>query len=426
MTCGRAMGVLAARQETRVRLGLARMRRVLARLGEPQEAAPAIHVAGTNGKGSVCAMLDRVLREAGLRVGLYTSPHLHEIGERIRVDGRRTSPRVLGRLIGRVLAAETEPLTYFELLTAAAFLHFRDARVDVAVLETGLGGRLDATNVVRRPLACVVPAIGLDHTDWLGSTLRAVAREKGGIFKRDVPALTAEEKPAALAELRACARRTGARWRPLPRRLGWRLAGTDWARGSQTVSRTGGRRLRIGLLGAAQLRNAALVAETAAALREAGLRVPEGAVLRGLARVRWPGRFELLRRGGKLAILDGAHNPQAMDQFCRTLRASPWADEPKVFVVGMLRDKDYRSMLRRLAPLVEKAVVTRPASPRALDPERLARELRAAAPWAEVRVLPEPAQALESWLGNGMAVACVVGSFYLVGAARAALKGGAA
>ena len=179
----KALAALNGRQETRIHLGLGRVRRLLAALGGPQEAYPSVHVAGTNGKGSVCAMLDSVLREAGLRVGLYTSPHLHDVRERIRVGGRPIGPAAFAKAMRRVLAAETEPLTYFEMLTATAFVHFRAAGVDVAVLETGLGGRLDATNVVLRPLACLIPAVDFDHMDWLGDSLASIAREKAGILK---------------------------------------------------------------------------------------------------------------------------------------------------------------------------------------------------------------------------------------------------
>lgn len=412
-----AVGALERRQETRIRFGLARIRRLLARLEDPQEAFASVHVAGTNGKGSVCAMLDSVLRASGKRVGLYTSPHLDDVRERIRVGGRCIPRPAFARCLGRVLAAETEPLSYFELLTAAAFLHFRDSGVEVAVLETGLGGRLDATNVVKRPAACAISAIDLDHTDWLGGTLTAVAREKAGILKRGVPAFTVELKPAALKELARVARKVGAPLERVPGRAGWRTVRVDWRRGRQLLSGPRGRRLWVGLLGAAQVRNVALVARIAGAL---GL--SERSLVMGLASVRWPGRFEVLRRGRRRVILDGAHNPQAMDQFCRTLAASPWGRSPKLFVVGVLRDKDYRRMVGRLAPLVEKAVAVRPPSPRALEPGRLAAELHAAAPGARITAVSDAAEAIEAWRANGSPVACVVGSFYLVGAARRALK----
>ncbi|MBI4348222.1 MAG: bifunctional folylpolyglutamate synthase/dihydrofolate synthase [Elusimicrobia bacterium] len=417
----RALGALNARQETRMVFGLARVRRVLARLGDPQEAFASIHVAGTNGKGSVCAMLDSILRAAGHRVGLYTSPHLHDVRERIRVGGGLVSRPAFARAVWDVLAAETEPLTYFELVTAAAFVHFRRAGVRLAVLETGLGGRLDATNVVRRPLACVIPSIDFDHTDWLGRSLAQIAREKAGILKPGAPAFTAEVKPAALRALRSAASRRSVSLSALPSRTGWRLLGVDWDRGRQRVGTPEGRRAELGLLGEVQLRNAALAREALRPVEAAGFGIGERAFLRGLERVRWPGRFEVLRLGRRRVILDGAHNPQAMDRFCRTLAASPWAGSRKLFVVGVLRDKDTRAIARRLAPLVSHAIAVEPPSPRALGAGELASQLLAAKPRARVTALRRPQDALDAWRRSGAPVACVVGSFYLVAAVRRAL-----
>ena len=414
----RALAALRERQETKIHLGLARIRGVLRRLGDPQESFACVHVAGTNGKGSVCAMLDSVLREAGHRVGLYTSPHLQDVRERVRVDGRAATKAAFARAVERVLRAEREPLTFFELVTAAAFVRFAEAKVRIAVLETGLGGRLDATNVVRRPLACLVPGVDLDHTDWLGDRLDLIAREKAGIFKRGCPAITAETKPRALRVMRRVATERGAPWRELGARHGVRCVRVDWRRGRQWLRLRKGPAFSLRLLGPAQPRNAALVLEAVRVLREAGWSVPEAAVRRGLSKVRWPGRFEVVRLGSRTLILDGAHNPQAMDHFCRALAASPWARVPKVFILGMLADKDHRTMLKRLAPHVAKAVAVRPPSPRALEPGRLASELAAAAPRARISVTGEPEQALEAWRANGAPVACVVGSFYLVGAVR--------
>ncbi|MBI5201802.1 MAG: bifunctional folylpolyglutamate synthase/dihydrofolate synthase [Elusimicrobia bacterium] len=411
-----ALALLNARQETRIRFGLARIRRLLARLGDPQEACASVHVAGTNGKGSVCAMLDAALRAAGRRTGLYTSPHLHDVRERIKVNGVMISKAAFAARVSEIVSAETEPLTFFELLTAAAFLHFRAERVDVAVLETGLGGRLDATNVVKRPLACLIPAIDFDHVDWLGGTLAKIAREKAGILKRGSPAFTAETKPEALRALRAGSVRAGAPLAELGKNTGWKLLKTEWGRGRQLVRTPEGETVAIGLLGESQLRNAALARAAAGALG-----VKDSAFFRGLARVRWPGRFEVLKRGGRWVILDGAHNPQAMDRFCRTLAESPWARAPKLFVVGVLKDKDHAAIARRLGPLIHKAVTVEPPSPRALDSGSLAAELLAAAPNARITALRRPEEAIEAWKGNGSPVACVVGSFYLVAAARKAL-----
>lgn len=424
MTFAAALRLLEARKETRIRLGLARMRRHLRRLGDPQEGCPVVQVAGTNGKGSVCAMLDSILRRAGLRVGFYLSPHIEDVRERIRVDGRWISPAALARALARAKSAEKgEPLTYFELLTSAAFQHFRDRRVGVAVLETGLGGRLDATNVARRPLACLVTTIGRDHMNFLGAGLSSIAREKAGIFRRGCHALTSERRPLTLRVLKRCARRAGAVWRALPRRSPWRAEKVDWILGRQVLRGPSGRLLELGLLGCGQARNVELALETVASLRERGLDIPERAVAEGLARVRWPGRFDVREVEGRTLILDGAHNVQAMEHFTRTLGASPWRKVPKLFILGFLSDKPYRGMLRLLAPWLGRVMAVRPPSPRALEPSELARELRIASPRASVLVLGDPAAALSRWRNSPREprVACVCGSFYLVARALEAL-----
>ncbi|MBI4052060.1 MAG: bifunctional folylpolyglutamate synthase/dihydrofolate synthase, partial [Elusimicrobia bacterium] len=205
MTYKEALEILEERQEEKWDLGLERVRACLARLGDPHRKVPAIHVAGTNGKGSVCALFDSVLRAAGYSVGLYTSPHLIGVTERIQVDGRSISELDFAEVLEDVLRVEREPLTYFELLTAAAFLYFWRQEVQVAVLEVGLGGRWDATNVIEKPLLSVITGVGLDHTDILGSTLGRIAEEKAGILKPDVVCVCGETKkePLSVIENRA-------------------------------------------------------------------------------------------------------------------------------------------------------------------------------------------------------------------------------
>ncbi|MBI3550201.1 MAG: bifunctional folylpolyglutamate synthase/dihydrofolate synthase [Elusimicrobia bacterium] len=422
MTYRRALELLEARQETRIRLGLGRMRRHLRALGDPQEACVSVHVAGTNGKGSVCAMFDAVLRANGCRTGLYTSPHLRDVRERIRVDGRMIPPKAFARGVERALGVERssprDRLTYFELVTSVAFQHFRDAGARVVVLETGLGGRFDATNVVRRPAAAVIPSIDWDHMDFLGGSLESIAFEKAGIFKRGAPAYSAEDKPAPARALEREARRRRVGLRRLEAKDGFRTTAVDWRDGRQTVAAADGRSYRLGMLGGAQPRNAALVVMASEALRRRGVAVPERALREGLAAARWPGRFEVGRDARGPYVLDGAHNPQAMTVFRRTLESSPWARSPKLFVLGMLKDKEHDRMARVLAPCLagQRVVATRPASPRALEPGALAREVARRAPSAHVTVLPSVSDALSQ--ARGGRVLCVVGSFYLVGEAR--------
>ncbi|MDE2040403.1 MAG: bifunctional folylpolyglutamate synthase/dihydrofolate synthase [Elusimicrobia bacterium] len=421
MTYRRALALLAARRETHVELGLERLRAHLARLGSPQRGLPVFHVAGTNGKGSTCALLASALREAGYKTGLYTSPHLLSPRERIQVDGRMIAEAAFARALERALSAERPGagLTYFELLTAAAFLHFRGQACDVAVLETGLGGRLDATNVVERPLACVISSIDYDHMAYLGDTIEAIAREKAGIVKASSPLVCAPLRPRALRVMRAAAAAAGA---PLSLvRRPWPCLKADWAGGRQTLRAPFGE-LRLRLLGGCQGLNAALAYR---ALKAASRRLPVGdeRVRRGFERAQWPARFQVVRFGAKTAILDGAHNPEAMRHLARTWRRSPWSRRRALWIVGMLRDKDARGLLKPIAPLLREAVAVTPPSPRALPAEKLARLLRKAAPRARVSVEPDAARALRGWRRRrDLPTAVVCGSFYLAASALKSLS----
>lgn len=406
-----ALAALEARQETRIELGLTRVRAHLARLGNPHEKVPAFHVAGTNGKGSTCAMLESVLRASGRRVGLYISPHLLTPRERIQVDGKPVSEREFARLTAKALRAEGKSkLTYFELLTSVAFLAFAEAGCDAAVLETGLGGRLDATNAVTRPLAAVVTSIDFDHMQFLGNTLGAIAREKAGIFKRGRPALCPELPAAAMRAMRRAAPNL-----TVVRRA-WTARAVDWRRGVQVLRSPEGRDYRLSLLGARQGRNAALAR---AAVEASGLRVSESAWRRGLAAVRWPARFETIRLGPKTLIVDGGHNPEAARALAETWRRSPWSRRPARFVLGLMRDKDAAGVLGPLAPFLREAAVVRPPSPRAMEPLALADAVRRAAPRARVIVERDAKSALSAWRRDPKAppVAVCAGSLYLAGAA---------
>ena len=415
MTYKEALLLLEERQETRIDLGLKRLGGHLRRMGDPQDAFPAVIVAGTNGKGSVCALLAAALRAAGYRTGLYTSPHLVDPTERIQVDGVPVSRELFGELLGAVARAETEPLTFFELFTAAAFEHFRTQAVDIAILEVGLGGRLDAVNCAGKRVLTVVTAIDFDHMDYLGDTLAKIAREKAGIFRSGVPALIGEPKPEPRSALEDASREAGA---PLSRALEPApVTEIFWERGIQIIDG-----FEVSLLGKAQAANVAVVRAALKLLTESGFTVGSESERAGFRQVRWPGRFQVISGphlpfGHPLpappgeVILDGAHNPQAMRVFCETFDASPWAKKDVTFVVGFLKDKDYREMIRILAPRLKKVIATAPPSPRALPAEELATILRQAAPKATISLAPLPTSPRKR--GEGIVVC---GSFYLVGA----------
>lgn len=405
---GDALALLDARARFGQRMGLDTVRGMLATLGDPHRALPVVHVGGTNGKGSVCALLACALAASGKRVGLYTSPHLVRFHERIQVDGRAIADPELARAMDAIRPAlEAYPeATYFEVATVLALWHFAAARVDVAVLEVGLGGRLDATNVFERPLATVITNVTLEHTDVLGGSVEAIAREKAGIVKPRVPLVTGATGPA-LGVIREAAKGADA---PL-----WTLGdevvaipGEQDAAG-QTLDVHAKREhagLRIPLAGAHQLENAALAV---AALELVG--VPEVAIREGLARARWPGRLQRIP-GAPSLLLDGAHNPAGAEALAEHLRATRLRP---VLVFGVLGDKDWRAMAHVLAPHVRDAIVVRAPSPRAADPQEVARAFSQAGIFG--MVVEGVAHALDT--ARGVAgpdgVVLVTGSLYLVG-----------
>jgi dihydrofolate synthase/folylpolyglutamate synthase len=390
---------LASLQPLTVRLGLERMERALDALGRPERALRVLHVAGTNGKGSTCAMAAAALRAAGHRTGLYTSPHLVRFEERIAVDGVPVSEAALGALLAAVRAAcpwhdaggEGERLTYFEMATLLGLLHFAREGVEAAVLEVGLGGRFDATNVVA-PLACAVSRIGLDHTELLGPTLEAVAREKAGIFKPGVPAVVAGGQPAAaLAALADEAARRGAPF-------------------SVAEAAYEG---PIALAGPHQRENAALAAAALRLLDGRGLAVPGGAVEAGIAGARWPGRLELVAG----VLLDGAHNADGALALARALPALH-PGRPVELVFGVLADKDHRAMLRALARCVNGLHLVAPRSPRARPPADYADFARSLGPSVDDHPSVEEALTCARSAAGSDGLVCVAGSLYLVGEAR--------
>ncbi len=378
------------------RLGLDRIRALLERLGRPQDKLKFVHVAGTNGKGSTCAFLASVLQEAGYRTGLFTSPYLMEFEERIRVNGRNIALDELSEAAlavkeqAEALASETgDHPTEFELMTAVALEHFARSVCDIAVLEVGLGGRLDSTNAIDAPEVAVIARIGLDHTELLGATLAAVAREKAGIVKPGAPVVSWPQEPEAMAvvEQAAAAACTEVRAvdfsqldvRPLEQRPAEGAHPASRAAGAAFVRPFSyrGAAYETRLLGTYQPANAALALEAVEALRERGWCVPGEAVRAGIANTAWPGRFEVVDAGaGKPAfVVDGGHNPQGARALVDSLEDAFPGRKP-VFLIGVLEDKDYPAMLETVLPLGSGFVCVAPDNPRALPAYKLARAIR--------------------------------------------------
>ena len=386
MTYDEMLARLGALRRYGMRPGLESIRALCAALGHPERALAAVHVGGTNGKGSTAAMIAAGVRAAGMRVGLYTSPHLLRFTERIAVDGAELAPARAAELAERVLAVADEA-TFFDVATAMAFVAFAEAGVELAVIEVGLGGRLDSTNVIERPRCALVTSVALDHTDVLGETLPAIAREKAGIWKAGAPAIYACDDEAAAAVLEAEARRAGAR--PIER------FGRDFDDAGLPP---------LALGGAHQRRNAALARRALAIVG-----VGDAAIADGFARVGWPGRLERL---SPTVLVDAAHN----EEGARALAAA-WPDGEWTLVVGVVADKDARAIVAPLAARARRVIVTAPPSPRALPPAELARLFPGAS------VARDLATALAMAAGERVVVA---GSIFLVGEARRLVLGEAA
>ena len=398
-------------------LKLERMRAAVARRGHPEARWPALHVAGTNGKGSAAAMLDAVLTAAGYRTGLYTSPHLIDFSERMRVGGRTIPHAAVVELVAE-LRADLEPagiaLTHFEFATLIAFEWFARVGIDVGVIEVGLGGRLDATNLVR-PAATAITSIAVDHVEYLGPDLASIAAEKAGIAKPGVPLavgrLPAEAMRVVLAraaEVGAPVARVGVDARLEAGREGLAFSGLGltWDR------------LRLGLGGAFQHDNAAVALTTLALVRE---RFPcsSDAVREGLTRTRWPGRLAVIREL-PLILLDGAHNPAGAAALAAELPGVV-GDRPLVLVFAVMGDKDWRAMLEPLLPRVKRVIVTR-VSRRGADPGAVAAAL---APRVPAEALEDARAALNAAVERAEAndAVLVTGSLFLVGEAYAVLGG---
>ncbi len=406
--------------------GLGRMNQLLDYLEHPELRLRVVHVAGTKGKGSTAAMTAAILQRAGARVGLYTSPHVLSVRERIMVDGAWIAEERLVAHVNRMREYLDESLrthekytpTFFEIFTAAAFLDFVAEGVDYAVLEVGLGGRLDATNVVR-PVVCGITHISFDHTDKLGDTLALIAGEKAGILKAGVPVVVAPQEPAALGAIQARAEALGAPVRLVGRDIALVDEGGEFA---VHTPRKRYKRLRVPLAGRHQRINAATavgLAEEATASR--GIRLTPALVREGLAGLRWRARIETVAERPRI-VVDAAHNLASIRALLATLDAE-FAFQRLVFVVGISGDKDVDGILRALIPRAALIVVTASHSPRACPPEELLARARAlGAAEAVACAAPADAVALARERAAPDDLVCVTGSFYLAGEVLEALE----
>jgi dihydrofolate synthase/folylpolyglutamate synthase len=395
-----------------IKFGLENISAIVARLGHPERAFRSVHVAGTNGKGSVTAMVDAALRAAGHRSARYTSPHLVDLSERFVIDGRPVADSVLASAVEEVRDAidglradgglEVQP-TFFEVTTAVAFDLFRRAGVEVAVLEVGLGGRLDATNVVAPPelLATAITSIAFDHQLYLGTSLHDIALEKAGIIKPGVPVVVGPLEPDAAAAIDDVAASRG--------------AAVIRARAGECDGMT------IGLAGVHQRANAAVAVRVLQIVDAGGIPVPADAVAAGLANPQWPGRLDRRRLAdGRELLLDAAHNPAGAASLASYLAEE--GGDPRPLVFAAMRDKDAGGMFAALLPAVGRLIITRASNSRSADPDALARQARAIAPALPITIVPQLGAALDAaWRASPRIV--VAGSIFLLGDALKIVDG---
>lgn len=422
MTYSSAVAYLYRLQKHGIKLGLETMKALIARLGMPQTKYRVLHIAGTNGKGSTAAMAAAMLQATGYRVGLYTSPHLVEFRERIRVNGEMIAESQVAELTEQLQTLCQPDLspTFFEYTTAMAFQHFAEARVEVAVVEVGLGGRFDATNVVT-PVACVITTISLDHQEHLGNTCSAIAFEKAGIIKPGVPVVVglldddawrtieqvASERQAAVFRLNEDFCTEGEE----PQQFSYRGLGLRYDG------------LTCALEGRHQLDNAACALALLEAVAPQGIAVTAEAVREGLRTVNWAGRLETADRHPTI-FLDGAHNPAAAtalaDFLMRADRSHP--SRPVVLVLGMMRDKDHRGFVEPLRGLVDEVVLTQADLPRSATAQELRASMGDLLPHPHVVPSLSDAMALARQLATSDGLVCVTGSLMLVGECMAWLR----
>jgi dihydrofolate synthase/folylpolyglutamate synthase len=437
----RSLDYLFGLQRFGIKLGLANITALLRKLGDPHAGLRAVHIAGSNGKGSTAAFLTSILRQAGHRVGLYTSPHLIDFAERIQVNGVPISQERVVWLTDRVregvvemekrgelwpgsslssLPGDFDPekatLTFFEFTTAMAFAYFKEERVDLAVLETGMGGRLDATNVID-PLLALISPISLEHQQYLGKTLLQVAGEKAGIIKPGRPLLTTARQPRIMALLQKKCREVQAPFYA----HGRDFRGTQTETGFMNFRGRSHRwkHLRLGLAGSHQVLNASLALAAAEMLMEMGFPLKEDHLRKGLAETRWPGRLERVGDSPPV-LLDGAHNPGATRILKRALEEK-FPRRRLILVLGIMGDKEIPKMMSNLLPLADLLVLTRPHMERAASLELLRKH---ASPWKKPTVeIADVGVALEKAMGEAGKedLVVVTGSLYTVGEARAHL-----
>ena len=428
MTYKNALEYINSLESLGIIFGLSNILKVLKHSGNPEKSLKFIHIAGTNGKGSVAAMVSSVLKEASFKVGLYTSPHLVELAERIQLNGRKIPSGALADITGRVkglVESLCVKLTYFEFVTVVAFIYFAREKTDIVVLETGMGGRLDATNVIKTPLVSVITNIDFEHTEYLGKTLKSITGEKAGIIKKNSAVITGVAIAEALNVIVDACRKKNSRLFCLGRDISTDTvkAGSRFQEFNYNGIFSNYRGLKLQLRGKHQVQNAALSVAAIEALRLKGVHIKEKHIRRGIYKAKWPGRLELVRlkHSGREVriILDGAHNSAGIFSLREFLLGKTLAYNRLILVLGILADKDYKMMISAIVPLADRVILVAPKTTRALDRPSLKREAMKYIDDKKIcierTVVSGISRAIDIYKTNNLI--CVAGSLYVIGEA---------
>jgi dihydrofolate synthase/folylpolyglutamate synthase len=412
-----------------INLGLERIKSLLERLGNPQNDLKIIHIGGTNGKGSTVALLQAILKQAGYRVGMFVSPHLHDYRERISINGELISPGEVIAGFGKIqpvlkamVAEGVEHPTEFEVTTALALLYFSQKKPDFVLLEVGLGGEIDSTNVAT-PLISVLTNIGMDHLDYLGNTLEEITTVKAGIIKEGIPVVTSADKPAALKVIEEQAQKKKAKLFKVGQDIRWQRTAEKLNSFSYQGLKENYYDLKLALDGEHQFTNATTALAVCEVLKEQyAVSVPEKAMREGLKNVSWPGRLELVSLEPKI-LLDGAHNVDGMKALAKALvdyENDLYRRERLVLCLGMLKDKEIEKALGIILPLAAEVIVTKPDSPRAGDWEYVAQLAKKHLGGDRVHTVEDPTLAIQEGLKrlNIKDMLCVTGSLYMIAPIR--------
>jgi len=415
MTYQSSITYLYGLQKFGIKFGLRKVSKLLARLGNPQEGLPCIHIAGTNGKGSTAAFISSILSKAGYRVGLYTSPHLISFTERIKINNREISKSDVIRLTSLLKnkSNDKDNITYFEIVTAMALLYFKEKKVDLSILEVGMGGRLDATNIVT-PLLSVITNISKEHEFYLGNSLLKIANEKAGIIKKNSVLITGATQPKVLSLFKKRCRTKKTRYYQFGKDISYKLANHNYFHYYGLRNSLEG--LNVGLLGEHQIKNAAIALASVEILRGKRYHIEDNAIYQGLSNVHWPGRLEVLKKS-PIVVIDGAHNPAAMKNLKKVL-FTEFNFRKLILVIGIMEDKDIRAMFKQIVPFAHKVILCEPNMDRAASTKIIAKRLQEwNVKYHQIKDVKE-AVIYSLSMAHPKDLICITGSLFTVGEAR--------